>query len=75
MALELKSVTLTSAQNVFGMHGTQLAQRMMGIHLYYDPKTSIVVVTSDNHVGKQEWIMPPMQGKLVWVDPAKVEER
>ncbi len=74
MSLELRSVTLVSAQNVFGIFGTQLAQRMMGIHLTYVSQTRTVVVTSDQHLGKQEWILTPMIGKLVWVDP-ELEER
>lgn len=75
MALELRSLTLTSAQTVFGKNGTQLAERMCDIHLVFDEKNRKVIVTSSNFPGKQEWIMEPMIGKMVWADPAKEEQR
>lgn len=69
MSLELRSLTLTSAQTVFGKNGTQLAERMSDIHLTYDEKGKKVIVTSSNFPGKQEWIMEPMIGKMTWADP------
>lgn len=70
--LELRSITLTTAQTVFGKHGTQLSSSMEDLTLAYDNKK--VTVTSRNFPGKQEWILPPLIGKMVWVDP-DLEER
>ena len=71
--LELRSITLTSDQTVFGKHGKQLSSTMEGISLSYDGKK--VVVLSNNFPGKQEWVLPAMIGKMVWVDPALEEAR
>lgn len=72
MALELRSITLISEQTVFGKHGKQLSSTMEDLTLTYDGKK--VVVHSRNFPGKQEWVLPPLIGKMVWVDP-ETEER
>jgi hypothetical protein len=70
--LELRSITLTTDQTVFGKHGKQLSSSMEDLKLSYDGKK--VTVVSRNFPGKQEWILPPLIGKMVWVDP-ELEER
>lgn len=71
--LELRSVSLTQEQNIFGKHGKQLSATMQDIKIAFDSKRFLVVVTSPTRPGVEEWILPAIIGKLVFAEPKSDE--
>lgn len=59
----LTQVTMVKDMNVFGAHGTQLSDQMVGISLAWD---GLKVVVTREQDGREFWIMPGAIACLVW---------
>ena len=75
--LDLKSGTKASTKRLtmvkllndavfFGIHGSQLASGMQGLHMSWNG--DVVVVTSDNYPGQEKWVFPGNIASLTWID-------